>query len=308
MRGESSTQFADRVIRRVAGRQHGTVSRHQLLAAGISPRQIELRLTTGRFVGIHRGVYLAGAVAAAHTHEMAALIAYDRNAVLSHRSAAALWNLLPYPAAAPVWVTVRPQRSASRPRIKAIRAHLHRRDIRRRHGMPLTSPPRTILDLAGHLNEYDLEGLVAEANYRRLASEAELRSQLDRNPSKPGVVALRGVLDVPGGPQRTRSPAERLLLRLLRDAGITGFELNARVHGYEVDALWRDLAFAIEVDGYDGHSGRIAFERDRRKLAVLVANGLTVMPITPRQLSRVPDEIAARLQLGLVQAARARAA
>jgi hypothetical protein len=87
--------------------------------------------------------------------------------------------------------------------------------------MPLTSPPRTILDLAGELGSEDLERLVAEANYRRLASALELRDQLERNPGKRGNATLRIVLDVPGGPARTRSPAERQMLRLLRRAGFT---------------------------------------------------------------------------------------
>jgi hypothetical protein len=86
------------------------------------------------------------------------------------------------------------------------------RDIRRRHNLTLTSPPRTILDLAASYDEWDLEHLVADANYRRLASDAELRSQLERNHGKPGTKALRSVLDLPGGPRRTRSRAEQRML------------------------------------------------------------------------------------------------
>jgi very-short-patch-repair endonuclease len=78
------------------------------------------------------------------------------------------------------------------------------------------------------------------------------------------------------------------MLRLLRRAGVTGYETNARIHGYEVDFLWRETHVAVEVDGYDAHSGRIAFERDRLKAATLNAHGLRVMPITPRQLRDDP--------------------
>jgi hypothetical protein len=110
--------------------------------------------------------------------------------------------------------------------------------------MALTSPPRTILDLAAQLEHDELERIVAEAVYRKLASERELLDQLRRNPGKRGNAVLRRVLDVEGGPRRTRSPAERRLLRLLRRAGISGYETNARIHGFEVDVLWRsrDLA------------------------------------------------------------------
>jgi very-short-patch-repair endonuclease len=200
-----------------------------------------------------------------------------------------------YPAAAPVWVTVPPGQSASRSRIEIRRTRLDRRDIRRRHRLLITSPPRTIVDLAAELDPEELERLVAEASYRRLASEAELRDQLERNRGRRGNAALRRVLGLPGGPRRTRSPAERTVLRLLRNAGITGYETNARIHGYEVDVLWRDLNFAVEVDGYAAHSGRVAFERDRLKIATLKAKGVAVMPITPRQIEEDEQRALERL-------------
>jgi very-short-patch-repair endonuclease len=92
------------------------------------------------------------------------------------------------------------------------------------------------------------------------------------------------------------------MLRLLREAGLAGFELNQRIHGFEVDVLWRELNFAVEIDGYDAHSGRLAFERDRLKVATLKALGLDVMPITPRQLRDDPDGVIARL-LGALERA-----
>jgi hypothetical protein len=97
------------------------------------------------------------------------------------------------------------------------------RDLRRRNCLTLTSPPRTILDLAVELDLETLECVVAEARYRGLAREGELKAQLERYPPRPGVSNLRAVLDLPGGPQRTRSRPERLMLRLLRHAGITGY-------------------------------------------------------------------------------------
>jgi very-short-patch-repair endonuclease len=237
---------------------------------------------------------------------MAALLAGGRLSAVSHRSAAALWGLLAYPASAPVWLTIPPGRSATRPRIKAIRARLADTDLRRLHGMPLTSPPRTLLDMAPLLSKGELEHLVAEANYRSLATEAELRDQIDRNRGARGVETLRAVLDLPGGPRRTRSPAKRQLLRLLRRNRVHGYETNANVLGYEVDFLWRDLGFAVEVDGWDGHSGRVAFERDRLKIARLQAGGLRVMPVTGRQIRRDPAGVVERLTAALRSARRER--
>ena len=86
------------------------------------------------------------------------------------------------------------------------------------------------------------------------------------------------------------------MLRLLRSAGINGYEVNGRVHGYEVDFLWRDLNLVVEVDGYDAHSGRVAFERDRKKVATLIANGLRVMPVTGRQISEDSQAVVERLR------------
>jgi very-short-patch-repair endonuclease len=296
MRTQSLTHAADRAIATLASSQHGVVARWQLLDAGLTARQVKLRLRNGRLHEVHRGVYLPGhAVLTAHARDMAALLACGPHAILSHRSAAALWQLLSYPASARACVTIPPGRSATKPRIEVHRAAIPQADVRWRERMSLTSPPRTILDLAGELGSHDLERLVAEANYRRVASAREIREQLERNPGKRGNATLRIVLDVPGGPARTRSPAERQVLRLLREAGLTGYELNQRIHGFEVDVLWRELSFAVEIDGYDAHSGRLAFERDRLKVATLKAQGLDVMPITPRQLRDDPDGVVARL-------------
>jgi very-short-patch-repair endonuclease len=305
MDAKSSIRSVDSLIARLARQQHGAVSRRQLLATGLTREQIARRCRSGRLTQLHQGVYLVGVVPGQHTHAMAALLACERGAVLSHRSAAALWNLLPYPATAPVWITIPPERQIDRPRIKTVRADLEPSDLRRRLGIPLTSPPRTILDLATQLPIDELEQLVAEANYRRLARDQELREQVERNDRRRGVARLRQVLDLPGGPKRTRSPAERALLSLLRRAGIEGFETNALVLGYEVDFLWRELDFAVEVDGWDAHSGRVAFERDRLKVARLGAGGVQVMPVTGRQIRRDPDGVLARLVGALATARQA---
>ena len=276
-----------------------------MLDAGVTGRQIKLRLRNGRLHEIHRGVYLVGhTVPPPLAVEQAALLACGKAAVLSHRSAAKLWDLLPYPASAPAWVTVPSERSAERPRIRIRRVALSSRDIRHRHRLPLTSPPRTILDLSLFLTEEELERVVAEAAYRKLASEAELSAQVEGNERKRGVAKLRRVLDLPGGPRRTRSPAERRMLRLLRQASIGGYETNARIHGYEVDLLWRDARLAVEVDGWDGHSARVAFERDRLKVATLAARGVSVIPVTDRQLRNDPAGVIRRLQRALVEAAK----
>jgi hypothetical protein len=296
MAARSRTREADRSISRLAARQHGVVGARQLLAAGVTRHQIALRLASGRLHEIHRGVYLVGhSVEPPLAREQAALLAGGPSAVLSYRTATSLWKLLPYPSTAPVCITVPPARGAARPGTKTYRGVIEARDIRAHRGLRLTSPPRTIIDLAHELDLERLEQLVAEASYRRLASDAELKAQLARNPGKRGNATLRCVLDLPGGPQRTRSPGEVRMKNLLRRSGLTDWELNARIHGFEVDVLWRELNFGIELDGWDGHRGYVAFERDRLKIAKLQARGVVIMPVTGRLLRDDPVGVRTRL-------------
>lgn len=198
MDARSSTRSPDRTISELAGRQHGVVARRQLIQAGLSATMIGRRLQQGRLHQVRRGVYLVGhAVPPHYALEMAALLACAPGAILSHRSAAALWGLLPYPPPADVCVTVPPWQSAGRPGLAIHRVTIDRRDVRHRQRMPLTSPPRTLLDLAA-VNERgtrqpavesarlsDLERIVAKAQYRGLASEAELHDQLQRTRASP---------------------------------------------------------------------------------------------------------------------------
>lgn len=222
---------------------------------------------------------------------MAALLACGPDSVLSHRSAGAVWRLLAYPEAARPWVTVPPGRSETRPKIEIVRARLDRRDARAKERLRVTSPPRTVVDLARGLDDYMVEHVIADASFRGLASERELAEQLARCPNRRGNRAVRWALGLERGPRRTRSGGERALLRLLRESGIEGFETNAVIHGREVDFLWRDRNFGVEIDGWDGHKGRIAFERDRAKWAHLKSLGVDVMPVGAQRLDREPAAV-----------------
>lgn len=290
----------DLVIAALASRQHGVVSREQLLQAGVTKAQIALRVRNGRLIPLHRGVYLVGPVPSEFAYSQAALLACGSGAALSHRSAAWLWDLVRYSPCAHPWVTVPVDKHVVRPKIVVHRAPIEPRDIRSRHGLKAVSPPRAVLDCAATTEDpYELEGIVAEGFFRRRASEQELAQQITRNKGRPGVSLLREILDAEGGPQRTRSGGERWFLRLLRENGFSGFEFNAQVNGKEVDCLWRDLDFCIELDGWDGHSSRLAFERDRLKWAHLDANGIDVMPIATRQAQRDVSGTVERLRAAL---------
>jgi very-short-patch-repair endonuclease len=290
------------VIAELAARQRGVVSRAQLVAVGIRTDAIKLRVRAGRLHPLHRGIYLVGHSTPAHgARELAAVLACGPAAVVSHLSAANLWQLLPCPAKPrPVDVTVQ---SRQRARRAGIRIHcvesLDRRDTKTLRGIPTTTPARTLLDLASQLPPYLLERTIAEAQVRRLVRERDLLDQLYRNQGRRGTRTLRRVLDVDGGPAFTRSKAERRLLKLVRAAHVPVPETNAQLSGYEVDFLWREHRLVVEFDSFQFHSPRARFERDRERDAVLAAEGYTVIRVTWRQLVDAPEAIAARIAAAL---------
>src|SRR5688500_4274350 len=273
----------DALIARIASRQLGLVTRKQLLDAGLTAGAINHRLERGRLFRIHRGVYAVGhPVLLPFAEELAAVLASGDGAVLSHRSAAVLWELLP-PTGAEVDVTVT-KSAGNRPGIRARRCRLGRRDVRRRNEIPVTSPARTLLDIAETVSPRELERATAEARARGVARDAELRDQIGRNPGRNGRAPLRAMLDREQGPALTRSEAERRLLELVRAAALPSPEANAKLAGFEVDFLWSDSRLVVEVDGYAFHSSRTAFERDRRRDSELQAQGFRVVRVTWRQI------------------------
>ena len=276
----------------IAARQWGVVTRKQLLAAGFDPASIARRIRAGRLHPIHRGVYLVGhSVPTARSREMAAVLACGQDAVLSHRDAAALHELLPHPARpVPVNVSVAERDCRRRPGIRVHRVKAWEPgEIGTLDSIPITSPARTVLDLAA-VNAAELEQVLAEAERRRLVRPSEL---IERSRGRPGRPMLRSLIEV--GPSFTRSEAERRLLRLIRSAALPSPETNARLCGYEVDFLWRDAGLAVEVDGYAFHRSRQAFERDRARDADMAVAGYTVVRITWRQLVEQPEAVVARI-------------
>ena len=143
---------------------------------------------------------------------------------------------------------------------------LGRRDMRRRHGLPVTSPARTLVDLAAELTRLELENAYAEARRRGLARDSEIRDALGRAPAnKAGVGRLRELVAaaVHGvDPSLTRSHAERRLLALIRAAELPAPAANATVAGHMVDLLWAEQRLIVEFDGFGTHGSR-QLVRDR---------------------------------------------
>jgi very-short-patch-repair endonuclease len=306
---EPAVRNTDRLIAGLAARQRGVVSRAQLVAAGIHTDAIKTRVRSGRLHPVHRGVYLVGHSAPVPgARELAAVFACGPGSVVSHVSAAHLLKLFPYPAKPrPVDVTVAGRERARRAGIEIHCVEsLDALDTRTLHGIPITTPARTLLDLATVLHPHLLERAIAEVEVRRLARRGDLTDQIERNPGRPGTRTLRRILGLDGGPALTRSEAERRMLRLIRAAELPVPEVNAMVGQLEVDFLWREQRLVVEVDGYAYHSSRRAFERDRERDAALAAAGHTVLRVTWRQLVSESEVVVARLAAALAVRGRGR--
>jgi very-short-patch-repair endonuclease len=223
---------------------------------------------------------------------VAALLAVGKPAALSHRAAAVVDEMLP-PDARAIDVTVIGRRARSRPGIVVHSAA--ELTVVRKRGLPVTTPARTLLDLATSLPSAVLERAYAEAQVRRLVTPDDVRAELATHRGAP---AMRRILDTT---EPTRNAIERRLAALVRRAGLPRPKYNAPLHGYEVDALWEAERLVVETDGWATHGHRAAFERDRAKAADLVARGYVVLRFTWRQIVSDPDLVAARIAAALAR-------
>jgi very-short-patch-repair endonuclease len=280
---------------RLAARQHAVVTSAQLSAAGLSFDAIRHRVKQGRLKRMHRGVYLVAALPAQFTAEMAAVLACGDSAVLSHQAAATVWQIRP------AWrgqIDVTVTSGQARPR-RGVRVHrAGAMDRTRRHNIPITTPARTLLDLAAVVPQDDLDRAIEQAQVMKLVTPTALRALLATHPGHHGTGALARTLNLDYDPSLTRSKAEERALALIRAARLPAVT-NTRVRGYEVDLFWREQRLVVEVDGYEFHSTRPAFERDRLRDAELLATGYRVMRVTWRQIDETPEAVVARLAAAL---------
>jgi hypothetical protein len=233
---------------------------------------------------------------------MAAALRYRGNAVLSHRSAAAIWGLIPKaPAVVELTIVGADARSCRGIRITRT-AELDPQDFRWRHGLPVTAPARTIIDLAGCAESLITERAIAEARIHGLARDSELRRAVERCPQRKGVGWVNAFLDAERDPAMTRSKAERIMTALCDRAGLPRPVLGARPCGFPVDFLWPRQRLVVEVDGYGFHGHRSAFERDRYRDQVLVAAGFRVARVTWHQMNDEPTAVIVRVAQALALA------
>lgn len=290
---------ADERIHELAAPQHGVVTRAQLREAGLSRGAIEHRLSKGVLQPVHRGVYRTGPITARYQPEMAAVLACGPATALSDRTAAALVGMLPArQPEAPVDVTG-PSTLRGPAGVRLHRRDLEDDEVTERHGLPLTTPPRTVLDLASGLGPCEMERALARATKRGIVTLDAVEAMLMRHPRRPGCRTLRALLEAAAGPALTRSEAEALFLALLRNYGVPRPRTNVVVCGFEVDFYWPDRGVVVEVDGFAYHSHRGAFENDRDRGLMLAGEGLTLIRVTWRQLQHEPEKVMGQLCLTL---------
>jgi hypothetical protein len=273
------------------------VARRQLVALGLRRGAIDRRLATGRLHFLYPAVYAVGQPRIAGPGRLlAAVLACGDQALLSHRSAAALWELLPY-AGSRVHVTAarRGRRSLRGIRVHSIRRP-HAENRAERDGIPLTSVARTLLDLAQTVRRNQLERAFEQAERLRLLDLAAVERLCERSNGHRGLRRLRPLVAEAERPiVETRSELERRFLRLCDDAGLPPAAVNVVVAGHEVDALWRGARLVVEVDGFEYHGTHAAFERDRARDADLQLAGFRVLRVTAQRLWREPQAIASTI-------------
>ena len=281
----------------MAARQFGVITASQLAAAGMSRNMVSRRLVDGRLRRLHRGVYAWG-----HDHLrgegllLAAVLACGRGAVLSHRSAADRWGLLP---SAQALIDVTVEASGGRSRREGIDLHvvgrLDAREVTTHDGLPITTAARTVVDIAATCPPRQAERALEQAYVQRLLAPGSLEDALSRAKGRP-TRTLRGLLDRQRPPTVTRNDLEEAFLAIARAAGLPDPEVNAPLHGYEPDFLWRDRRLVIETDGFGAHGTKRAFEHDRRRDIDLHLHGYKVSRFTHDQVMYDAAETAERLK------------
>ncbi len=274
----------------------------QLVALGLDSHAIQRRRRSGYLRPLHRGVYAVGHTALPPlARELAAVLACAPDAYLSHHSAAAAWGILEIDS--PIHVTVVARNTGPRAGVVVHRARAL--DVARHQGIPITTPTQTVVDLAATVSPRQLEKAFDEGRVQRLLSPATLDAALDRRPRCPGAAALRALTRDDGGTGISHEGTEVLMRRLIRRAGLPRPDRNVAIGRWSMDLFWPAQRVAVELDSYDFHTTRSAFERDHEKDHVLRARDIDLLRFTWHQVHGQPEATLVRLATALARPRRA---
>jgi very-short-patch-repair endonuclease/predicted transcriptional regulator of viral defense system len=295
-----------RAIARLAANQHGVFSRAQATELGASKSLIRRRLDAGTWEAVARNVFrLAGCSATWHQSLMVACLAWGVGAVISHRAAAAFWRLVGF-AQSPVELTV--PKTRQRQRLGVVhRGLLLPRDVTVVDAIPVTTPVRTLLDIAATAAPERVEEALDDALRRRIVTIPQLRRRLRdiARQGRPGVTAIRSMLEARDASSAVpESVLETRLLNLLKRHRLPAPLGQYPIHDEtglvgRIDFAWPDAKLALEGDGFRWHSGRSRFESDRLRRNRLTLLGWRVVHVTWTQMNHDPDSVAEAVRRAL---------
>lgn len=282
----------------LADRQHGVVGRDQLIELGMPERTIEEWVDGGRLHPVHRGVFAVGHPRVAEPgRRWAAVLAYGSSTLLSHRSAAALWGLARQ--SSPLIDVTAPtgrQGIDRRVGIFVHRGRMHPEDRTERAGIPLTTVARTLFDLAEFVSFKRLESAWEEADRLNLLQLRAVEGVCERGYGRRALKPIRRLLSEARAATITRSPLEDEFAAFCREHRLPMPSFNTIVLGYEVDALWPAQRLAAELDSWEFHRHRAAFERDRARDAALQVASYRTIRITDRRMNSEAPTLASELR------------
>jgi Transcriptional regulator, AbiEi antitoxin len=260
MRQQGGEPSLNQAIATLASRAQGVVTRQELLGAGLSSEQIRRRIERGTLIAVHRGVYRVGHRAPSReARYMAAVKACGGRAVLCGRAAAHVWGLIK--GAHPQPEVLAPSKRV----VPGVLTHrsltIARADVAFWQGIPLTSVPRTLVDIASSLPDYLLGRACHEADVRHSVTPDHVEEVLARRPSTPGARTLRRIIH--GDEPISLSRLESRFVQRLRDAGLALPQTNRSAGGRRVDCRWPDRSLTVELDGFRYHRTRHAWDQDR---------------------------------------------
>ena len=283
---------------KLATAQHGVVALRQLAALGFGVRAVERRIRDGRLHRLHRDVYAVGHTRVSRRGRWwAAVLAYGDEALLSHRSAAALWGLVRPPAGAiDVTAPMGRQGPSRRSGIWIHRGRLHPEDRAEHHGIPVTSVARTLFDYAEVLDFRRLEKAWEEADRLKQLRLGEVERVCERGYGRRALKPTRRLLAEARAVVRTRSPLEDRFQDFCRFYDLPPHSTNVEVLGKEVDVLWPAARLIVELDSWEFHSHRAAFQRDRARDTRLLVAGYRTARVTHDRLDREAAALASEIR------------
>jgi very-short-patch-repair endonuclease len=284
-------------VARAAADQWGVLSLAELFACGLSRTAIRDRVRNGRLHPVHCGVYAVGhRRLSLEGRFLAAVKACGAGAVLSHVAAAVLWGFIRWDGRYPE-VTVVGDWAPQHPGLRIHRtAAFHRDDRTRHHGIPVTTPARTILDLAATHRQADLEHVLDRNEILELSDYPSLAALARAHPGHRGAHKLLATMKAhDAGTNLTRSGLEVLFRQLCHDHGLPQPHVNSTVAGKEVDFLFEHARLIVETDSWRYHKTRRAFENDRARDVITTAAGYRTLRFTDRRLTNDAHAVAAAI-------------